>query len=204
MATDNDNGNNSTQEPGAVIANVGPRLRKERERQGLSEKQVADRLQITMHYVGAIESDEYDKLPGIVFARGYIKSYALLLGLDTDDLIEHFNALVAERAPESRTFIRPGRAGKNKSQALAWLLVAMLAFLAGYLVFWAYNRFFSGESADVADQRAVSALIFRDQRDSRLGELLTPGLVSIQFNELNGPVGENIRIDNTEHQQVGI
>jgi cytoskeleton protein RodZ len=128
---------------------VGGCLKAERERQGMSEKQVADLLHITMHYVRAIETDGYDKLPGIVFARGYIKNYGLLLGLDKDELVEQFDAMVAERSRETRTLIQTARRNKRQSQVLIWLLIAIGAFLAGYLVFWSYNRFFVTGQNDV-------------------------------------------------------
>jgi cytoskeleton protein RodZ len=128
---------------------VGSCLKAERERQGMSEKQVADRLHITMHYVRAIETDGYEKLPGIVFARGYIRNYGLLLGLDEDELVEQFDAIVAERSRETRTLIQTARRNKRQSQILIWLLIAIGAFLAGYLVFWSYNRFFVAGQNDV-------------------------------------------------------
>jgi|GEM_PF-579278 len=152
METEIESSDTEQRDVEAAITSVGLRLKEERERQGFTEKQIADRLHITMHYVRSIETDGYDKLPGIVFARGYIKSYALLLGLDKDELVAQFDSVVAvERPPESRTFIRPGPRSKKQNQALIWLLIAVLAFLAGFLVFWTYDRFFAADSDDVAE-----------------------------------------------------
>jgi formate dehydrogenase iron-sulfur subunit len=61
-------------------------MQQERIRRGLSEKEVADQLHITMHYVRSLEANNYDKLPGAVFAKGYIKNYAQLLELDEVEL----------------------------------------------------------------------------------------------------------------------
>ena len=60
----------------------GELLRQERSRRDLKKMEVAERLHITKHYVTALESDSYEKLPGAVFTRGYLKKYAELLGLD--------------------------------------------------------------------------------------------------------------------------
>ena len=76
---------------------AGETLRLQRESKGLPEKEVADRLHITVHYLRSIESNKYEKLPGEVFARGYIKSYAELLELDTDEILNLYQALVAEK-----------------------------------------------------------------------------------------------------------
>jgi cytoskeleton protein RodZ len=105
-----------------------------------------------MHYVRAIESDNYDKLPGKVFAKGYIKSYALLLQLDQDDIIglyDEFAALTVEKAQEE---VRLVDARKKKDQILPWLIFSVFAFVAGILCLWIFNQFFS--SADTLDPAA--------------------------------------------------
>ena len=73
-----------TEEVGDQEINLtaGEILRQERLRIGLTENEVAHHLHITMHYVRAIESDNYQKLPNAVFARGYIRNYAIFLKND--------------------------------------------------------------------------------------------------------------------------
>ena len=129
----------------AASVTIGPRLKAERERLGLTEKQVADRLHITMHYVRALETDGFEKLPGVVFARGYIKNYALLLGLDKDELITQFDTIISNRNPSSRTVIKPGSRSNRRKQVLFWLVVVLLLGLAGYLSYWAYNLYFAAD-----------------------------------------------------------
>ena len=187
METEIDSSDSAQPDVEAPGESVGPRLKAERKRQGFTEKQVADRLHITMHYVRAIETDGYEKLPGILFARGYIKNYALLLGLDKDELVAQFDAMVEVPVPESRTFIKPGRGGKQQNQILIWLLIAVLAFVTGYLVFWAYNQWFA------PDQDSVATVLLQDL-----------GSVASQLSQLDGPVTENSRIDDTARLPVGI
>ncbi|MBL4821332.1 MAG: helix-turn-helix domain-containing protein [Gammaproteobacteria bacterium] len=124
---------------------AGAVLQAERVNRGLSEKEVADQLHITMHYVRAIESDDYEKLPGKVFARGYIKSYALLLQLDEDELLKLYDEFLAWRSHEVRETERFSTTCKGKSRILPWLIFLVLAFIIGFLCFWAYNSFFSNE-----------------------------------------------------------
>ena len=57
------------------LSTPGARLRAERLRRGFDEDEIADKLHITRHYLRAIEEDAYDKLPGVVFARGYVRNY---------------------------------------------------------------------------------------------------------------------------------
>jgi cytoskeleton protein RodZ len=65
----------------------GSILRAERETLGVSLREVAETLNLSMSVVRAIEADDLDKLPGAVFARGYLRAYARLLELDPEPLL---------------------------------------------------------------------------------------------------------------------
>ncbi|WP_315982666.1 helix-turn-helix domain-containing protein [Aliamphritea spongicola] len=55
-----------------------------REASGRTQEDVAQELRLSMRYIQALETAEFDALPSMVFARGYIQSYTKLLGLDAD------------------------------------------------------------------------------------------------------------------------
>ena len=69
---------------------IGETLRKERENQKLSVQDVEKETSIRALYIEAIEQGEYDKLPGEVYAKGFIKNYANFLNLDGDALVKQF------------------------------------------------------------------------------------------------------------------
>ncbi len=69
---------------------IGETLRKERESQNLSVQDVEKGTSIRALYIEAIEQGEYDKLPGEVYAKGFIKNYANFLNLDGDALVRQF------------------------------------------------------------------------------------------------------------------
>jgi cytoskeleton protein RodZ len=125
---------------------AGDILQQERQRLGLNEKEVADQLHITMHYVKALESNSYEKLPGAVFAKGYLKSYALLLGLDFEDLMSRYDEFThqqnAESAQERRLLIALDKKDRNKPL----VIVSLIIFVTGFLVLWLANSYFSKES----------------------------------------------------------
>lgn len=117
---------------------VGELLQLERIRQGLDEKQVADRLHITMHYVKAIESNSFEKLPGAVFAKGYVKSYAVLLELDEGrvlGLYEKFTNRLNEESEESLRSKSRRRMDKNK----IWIIASVLVFVFGFAALWMFS-----------------------------------------------------------------
>ena len=75
---------------------IGETLRRERERQKLSLKDIEQGTSIRSAYIEAIETGEYDKLPGEVYAKGFIKNYANFLNLNSEALVKEF---IGEIAP---------------------------------------------------------------------------------------------------------
>ena len=77
--------------PGADLAqpmvSAGIVLSNARVKRGLSLQDVADRLKLSRKQLEAIENDEYEKLPGTPFARGFVRNYAKLLDLDSAPLM---------------------------------------------------------------------------------------------------------------------
>lgn len=75
----------------APRSNPGETLRKARESRNWSIAEVAAQLNLTAQRVGQIEAGAFDKLPGQIFARGYVRTYAKLLGLDQNRLVLEFD-----------------------------------------------------------------------------------------------------------------
>lgn len=69
---------------------VGMRLREARERQKVSLHAIAERTNISVRFLDAIEKNQFEKLPGGIFTRGFIRSYAAQVGLDPDSTVAQF------------------------------------------------------------------------------------------------------------------
>lgn len=74
----------------------GDRLREARAAAGLSVQEVASRLRMPVHVVEALEEGRWQVIGASVFVRGQLRSYARLLGVDVEPLLE---AQVAPAAP---------------------------------------------------------------------------------------------------------
>ena len=61
---------------------VGETLRRERLKRNLDLEEISRELKISERFLQAIENDQYDKLPGGVFVKSFVRQYARLLGLD--------------------------------------------------------------------------------------------------------------------------
>jgi cytoskeleton protein RodZ len=67
-----------------------------REAKHLSQTAVADELHLPPRYIGWMEEGAFEKLPSLVFARGYIRAYAKYLNIDSNELIAAFDRLYRE------------------------------------------------------------------------------------------------------------
>ena len=92
---------------------VGYTLRQERERQNLTINDIEEGTSIRALYIEAIENGEYDKLPGTVYTKGFVKNYAKFLGLDADAMTKEFANDLAEL---SGTPAQPEPAEEEKAE----------------------------------------------------------------------------------------
>jgi cytoskeletal protein RodZ len=68
----------------------GRKLREARERRGLSLRQIASATKISMLTLEALEKNDIARLPGGIFSRGVVRSYAVEVGLDPEETIQEF------------------------------------------------------------------------------------------------------------------
>jgi len=59
-------------------------------RGGRAIADIAEEIRVRPHHLEALEADDYDRLPGLIYAAGFIRAYAQYLGLDGDDLVARF------------------------------------------------------------------------------------------------------------------
>ncbi len=121
-----------------ALSHPGLRLAQAREDKHLGVEFVASRLNIPSRYVLALECGDYDKLPGLAYARGYIRAYAKLLGLSPDTLINEFNLLYsASEQPRPVTSInKVGQQVKLGDAPIRFSLWLFVIVLAGISLWW--------------------------------------------------------------------
>lgn len=95
---------------------LGEVLRTERERRRLSIHDVEENTSIRSLYIEAIENGDYDKLPGDVYTKGFIKNYANFLNLNGDELVKRFTA---ERNPAATMDIIEENNNPDNSEPIA-------------------------------------------------------------------------------------
>src|SRR5438270_6183184 len=83
--------------------NFGERLKREREMREVSLKEVTVATRIGSRFLEALENEDWGKLPGGVFNRGFVRAIARYLGLNEEDLLAEYDQARGELAAESAT-----------------------------------------------------------------------------------------------------
>ena len=71
-------------------SDLGARLREARERKGLTLRQIANDTKITLSFLEALERNDISRLPGGIFSRSFVRSFAAQVGLDVEQAVEDF------------------------------------------------------------------------------------------------------------------
>src|SRR6267378_6447860 len=70
----------------------GARMRQAREQRGVSLRQIAERTKISVSQLEALERNDISRLPGGIFSRAFVRSYAAEIGVDPEATIREFIA----------------------------------------------------------------------------------------------------------------
>ncbi|KTC13270.1 Cro/Cl family transcriptional regulator [Pseudomonas marginalis ICMP 9505] len=119
--------------------NPGETLRQARESNGWSLAEVALKLNLTTTSLGNLETGAFDKLPGHTFARGYIRAYAKLLGIDQAGLVQQFDLFTGTDSQGSNVhglgrIEEPVRVSHTILRIVSLLL--LIAVIGGGFVWW--------------------------------------------------------------------
>lgn len=87
--------------PHSSSGGFGAKLREARERRGVSLRQIANATKISVGALEALERNDISRLPGGIFSRAFVRSYAIEVGLDPDKAIQEFITQFPSDAPTS-------------------------------------------------------------------------------------------------------
>jgi len=123
----------------ATRVNPGETLRQARESNGWSLAEVALKLNLTVTSLTNLEAGAFDKLPGHTFARGYIRAYAKLLGMDQAVLVQQFDQSTGTDSQGSNVHAlgrieEPVRVSHTILRIVSLLL--LIAVIGGGFVWW--------------------------------------------------------------------
>ena len=185
--------------PSGETSSVGQELKAAREALELPIKQLAGDLRIEPHYLVALEENDFTAFSAPVFAKGYLKQYALRLGLDEKEMLSGYHRQVGEQ--ELPILNTPSLEFRADQQQAQWLIAASaVVFIVATVSIWWFSTpepeapvvrqpaasIAVGERGEPATETAASeeAVVAQPVRPEPLADFDGPTLqVEIDFHE---------------------
>jgi len=120
----------------------GENLRRERELRSVTLEEISDATKISLRALQALEAEEFRKLPGGIFNRSFVRTYARFLGLDEDKVVAEFLAVCPQSEDVDMKHFNPVKPATRKDTPRGRLIVLTLALAllaAGYALY-SYSR----------------------------------------------------------------
>src|SRR5215510_8596355 len=115
--------------PNSSAGDFGSRMRHIREQRGVSLRQIAQTTKLSVSALEALERNDISRLPGGIFSRAFVRSYASEVGLDPETAVQEFMAQFPEHTPveaQSAPADAPDREAIESDQRMAttflWLI----------------------------------------------------------------------------------
>jgi cytoskeletal protein RodZ len=125
----------------------GGRLRDARERRGLTLQQIARATKISIGTLGALERNDFARLPGGIFSRAFVRSYASQVGLDPETMVREFvsqlpggQGALAQRMSEHNEADELHESHQRMATVLARLVTVSVPIVAVVLYFGVAGR----------------------------------------------------------------
>lgn len=175
------------------MTTVGEILKNARQEKKLTIEQVEKATKIRAKFIVALEQNQFDKLPGPTFARGFVKNYAAFLGLPTEDTLAFYRRQAGgEELPTiPKTPVNINKDGLITPQrfTVASIVLLLLGFF-GYLVF-SYVQF-AGAPVLLVSSPANNTVVAYDSAEI-IGKT-DPG-ASLSINNESVSISENGSFD---------
>ena len=127
---------------GGADGSLGEQLRRAREARGVSLREISEQTRITMRHLEAIETDEYQHLPGGIFNKSFIKAYARYVGFDEQRALELYARTARERGEsvdEVATTPHRSRVYTGDPARSPWVTFALSALIVVVLALIVYG-----------------------------------------------------------------
>jgi cytoskeleton protein RodZ len=138
----------------------GGKLRQARERRGVSLRQIAATTKIAVAALEALERNDVSKLPGGIFSRAFVRSYAIEVGLDPEATVHEFlERFEHEPAVSAPTPVPPEESAFESQQRIASVLLKLIVIsipLVGIILYLTL-RDRSPKNADAAPAAAPAS-----------------------------------------------
>ena len=181
----------------SVVQSVGHLLRNARTAKGLSIDDVSRQLRLSSQQIEAIEKEDFEKLPGRTFLRGFIRNYANLVQLDPFPLLQMLPESTRVISTYERTPFKNKQisfsSNREKPGNHSWIIAIILfvIILGAYFLFenggWNKNSDISAASEETKTESATASVQI---------QLPLPGVVKNTSNTSDSTVNKPSDVSN--------
>jgi cytoskeleton protein RodZ len=147
--------------PAQVSPGLGATLKAEREKRGLSLNQVASVTKLRTQMIDALENEAWGNLPPPVFVRGFIRTYAKVLGADEKNLLSLYERVMPAKTEPPPPVAVPRRSRKG------WYLIPILALVLLGIAFFLW-RVYPSSSRETLRNKKQAAVQSTPKNEGRL------------------------------------
>ncbi len=192
---------------------LGEKLRQAREARGVSVSEVAEQTRISRLYLECIENDDYRTLPGGIFNKGFVKSFAKFVGIDENEALQDYASLISNQGTpvveEAKTY-RPEVLTDESNAASSLPTIIIAAVILGLMTvgILAFLKYYNRENVPAANQTAnvnsnanVSAatnIALPNTNAAPTSDAPTMNDLKVEFKALKSPVALSSTTDGTK------
>jgi len=114
-----------------MVENFGSYLKHERELRGITLEAISGTTKIHIRFLRALENNNFEELPGDVFIKGYIRSYADIIGSDPEETLNVYEEFVGNKVPGKNL----DSVNQSNISAIKFLGYALIGLIVLALVF---------------------------------------------------------------------
>jgi cytoskeleton protein RodZ len=126
----------------------GPRLKQQREKRGITLEQISKSTKIGTRFLEALEEDQFERLPGGIFNKGFVRAYARCVGLDEEQAVADYLAATGANQPtiaaldEPPVLQPPLQPKRERAASLPWGIFATILLITafGFAIWGFYFR----------------------------------------------------------------
>jgi cytoskeletal protein RodZ len=123
-------------------ADFGARIRQARERRGISLRQIAETTKISVSVLEALERNDISRLPGGIFSRGFVRSYAVEIGVDPEQTVRDFMAQFPHdsvTAGSPHVIVNELGPGTRRLDPRALMLLGTIVVVVAVILYWLFS-----------------------------------------------------------------
>lgn len=123
-------------------SDFGARIREARELRGISLHRIAETTKISVSVLEALERNDLSRLPGGIFSRGFVRSYAVEIGVDPEQTVRDFMAQFPHdsvTAGSPHIVVNELGPGTRRLDPRALMLLGTIAVAVAVILYWSFG-----------------------------------------------------------------